>query len=171
MLAMGEFSACPAAEDPADVAAMDEKALLAPSRLITQEACEISRRAVQQTASEKVRDFARRAATRSESFDKKLTDLAKAAGGGEPQVGSKLLLQRLSAIEKLQGAAFDPDYLKLKLDFHGEHIAIYERLAKLVTTEPVRDFARDALAEVRAHLKSAQELAAPMIPHAKPLVK
>jgi predicted outer membrane protein len=160
-----------AAEELTDPATMNEKVLLAQVRLLKQEEMEISRRAVRQASSEKVRAFAKRVAARSEALDKKLTDLGKAAGVEKPQPGSKPLFERLNAIEKLQGEAFDADYLKLALDFHREHIVIYERLAKVATSEPLRNFAREALAEERSHLKTAEHLVAPLIPEAKPVEK
>jgi len=149
----------------------DQKALLSRARLLTQEELEISRRAMQQASSEEVRAFARRAAVRSEGLDKKLTDFGKAVGVEEPEPGTKPLFERLNTIEKVRGEAFDPDYLKLMLDFHREHVVIYERLLKIAATELLRDFARDSLAEERTHLKTLQILAAPLIPEVEPVEK
>jgi putative membrane protein len=162
---------CGACEPSSNLETMDQKALLSRARLLTQEELEISRRAMQQAASGEVRAFAKRAAARSEELDKNLTDIGKTAGVEEPEPGSKPLFERLNAIEKVQGEAFDPDYLKLMLDFHGDYTVIYERLLKIGTTEALRDFARASLAEERTHLKIVQKLAAPLIPEAEPAEK
>jgi predicted outer membrane protein len=155
----------------AQPAAMNESALFARARLLTQEELEISRRGVRQAGSEKVRAFAKRAAEQSETLDKKLVELGQVVGLEGPEPGTSPLVERLNVIEKLHGEAFDADYLKLVIDFHHEHIEIYERLLKHATTASLRDFARAALTDERAHLKAAQELAAPLIPEAKPAAK
>jgi len=146
---------------------MSEAALLAKARQLTQEEFELSKVAVRKAGAEKVKAFARRAAEREEQLDKKLTDLAAAAGVTEPQKISQPMQQRLNMIEKLEGEAFDPDYLKMLLDFHREHVLIYEQLAKRADDAKLRDFAREALASERSHLKTVETLAAPLIPEVK----
>ena len=171
VFALCSVGTCCACEQSSNLETMDQKALLSRARLLTQEELEISRRAMQQAASEEVRAFAKRAAARSQDLDKKLTELGKTVGVEEPEPGTKPLFERLNAIEKVRGEAFDPDYLKLMLDFHREHVVIYERLLKIATTELLRDFARDSLAEERTHLKTVQLLAAPLIPEVEPVEK
>ena len=53
------------------------------------------------------------------------------------------------------------------LDFHREHVLIYEQLAKRADDAKLRDFAREALASERSHLKTVETLAAPLIPEVK----
>ncbi len=143
---------------------MSQPELLAKSLQLTQEELALSRIAVRQAHNEKVKAFAQRAAAREEEIDKKLTALAAAAGVSEPKKVSEPMQQRLDVIEKLRGEAFDPDYLKLLLDFHRLHVRIYEQLAKRAADEKLRDFAREAGASEQAHLKAVIELASPLIP-------
>jgi predicted outer membrane protein len=170
LLALGCLSHADAPEERPKPEILNEKEVLARLRLLTQEELEISRQARERAAGEKVRDFATWSASGSEELDKKLTDLARDLGVDVPP-GSKPLFQRLEAIKKLRGEAFDVDYLILVIDFHGEHVALYERLAKVATSDRLREFARKALALERAHLKAAQNLAAPSVPEVKPCVR
>ena len=155
-------------EGPIQADKVNEKELLARAHQLTQEVFELSKIAVKKAAAEKDAQFARRAVERGEEMDKRLTELAAEAGVSEPEKIPRPMQERLTAIEKLEGEAFDPDYLKMMLDLHGEHILVLEQLAKRADTEKLRVFAREALAGERAQLNAAKKLAAPDIPDAKP---
>jgi predicted outer membrane protein len=164
LLAFAGENALAENDPPLRPAKMTETALLARARQITQEELELSRIALRKAEAEKVKAFARRAAERAGELDRKLSALAAAAGVTEPEKISPPMQERLAAIEKLTGEMFDPDYLKMLLDFHRAHILIYEELAKRAADAKLRDFAREALITERAHLKTIETLAAPLIP-------
>src|SRR4051794_3708841 len=82
-----------------DVKNADDSALLARARLLTQEELELSRRAIRQGGSEKVRQLAKDSVAQCAELDKRLTDLATENGVPQPEPGSKPLFQRLDAIE------------------------------------------------------------------------
>ena len=147
---------------------MSEKALLAKARQLTQEEFELSKLAVNKAGSAKVKAFAELAVKHGEELDKKLTELAGESGVTEPRKISQPMQERLSVIGKLQGEAFDPDYLTMMLDMQRSNIAILEELAKRAEDLKLRSFAREALTTERARLKKAEALAAPEVPEASP---
>lgn len=160
-----------AAQEPIKPADMSEKALLAKARQLTQEELELSRIALKKAGSEKVKQFAARAAKRGEELDAKLTELAAGAGVTEPRRISEAMQERLTAIEKLSGEAFDPDYLDMLIDMQGNNVRLLEELARRADDPKLREFARDAAVKERAQLEAAQKLAAPDLPEVKPEAK
>ena len=156
------------AQEPIKPAEMSEKALLAKARQLTQEEFELSKIAVKQAGSEKVKQFAERAAKRGEELDAKLTELAAGAGVTEPRKISEPMQERLTAIEKLKGEAFDPDYLDMLIDMQGNNVLVLQELAKRADDAKLREFAREAAATERTQRSAAQKLAAPEVPHVKP---
>lgn len=155
------------AQEPIKPAEMGEKALLAKARQLIREEIELSKVALTQAGSEKVKQFAARAVKHDEALDAKLTPLAAAAGVTEPRKLSAPMQERLIAIQKLQGQSFDPDYLKMVLDMQGNHLLVLQALAKRADDPKLRDFAREAAETVRADRNAARELAAADLPHAQ----
>ncbi len=167
-IALGGFCAALGQENgPLEPEKMSESALLAKARQLTQEELELSKIALRKADGEKVKKLARRAVEREVDLDKKLTVLAADAGVQEPMKISPAMQQRLTAIEKLRGEAFDVDYLKILLEFHRAHVLIYGQLAKRAAHTKLREFSVTALASERAHLKTIEDLAAPLIPEVK----
>ena len=114
-----------------------------------------------------MKQFAIRAAKRGEELEAKLTALAATAGVSEPQKLSAPMQERLTAIGKLKGGSFDPDYLKMLLDMQGNNVLVLEELAKRADDPKLREFARETAATERTDRQAAQELAAADLPHAK----
>lgn len=155
------------AQETLDPAKMSEAALLAKARQLVQEEFELSRLAARQAGTEKVRQFAERSEKRLQELDAELTTRAAGAGVTEPTKISESMQQRLSAIEKIQGAAFDPDYLDMLADMQGNNVAVLEELAKRADDPKLRDLARDAAAAERAQRDAARKLLARDVPDAK----
>jgi predicted outer membrane protein len=153
-----------ATEEPVKPEKMSERELLARARQLVQEELELSKLATTKSGSDKVKQFAGRAAEQDEESDKKLTELAAEEGVTAAEKISKPMLERLAAIGKLQGQTFDPDYLKMLLDLYGENILILEEIAKRTNHPKLREYAREALTQKRAQRKEVQKLAAPEIP-------
>jgi putative membrane protein len=155
------------AQEPLDPAKMSEAALLAKARQLVQEEFELTRLAARKAGTSKVRQFAERAEERLQKLDAELTTRAATAGVTEPQKISESMQQRLSAIEKIQGAAFDPDYLDMLIDMQANNIAILDELAKRADDPQLRDLARDAVAAERAQRDAARKLVVREVPDAK----
>ena len=156
------------AQEPITPAEMSEKALLAKARQLLQEEHQLSKIAVVQAGSEKVKQFATRTLKRGEELEAKLSALAASAGVTEPQKLSAPMQERLTAIGKLKGGSFDPDYLKMLLDMQGNNVLVLEELARRADDPKLREFARETAAAERADRQAARKLAAADLPHAQP---
>ena len=162
------FAGAVVAEEAIQPGKMSDPELLARTRQLTQEAFELSKVAVQKGGSGKVQQLARREVESGEIYDKRLTDLAAEAGVTQPEKISRPMQERLTAIEKMSGDAFDADYLSMLLDLHREHILVLEEFTKRTVNAKLRDYVADALAFERTQLRAIQALAAPEIPSGTP---
>lgn len=155
------------AQESLDPARMSEASLLAKARQLVQEEFELTRLAARKAGTDKVRQFADRAEKRLRELDAELTTRAASAGITEPQKISEPMQQRLSAIGKIQGAAFDPDYLGMLIDMQANNIAVLDELGKRTGDPKLRDLARDAADDERAQRDVARKLVIREVPEAK----
>jgi putative membrane protein len=68
--------------------------------------------------------------------------------------------EALSRIGRLQGAAFDREYMQQQVKAHERAVDLFERRGKATTNSKVKTFINDTLPELRKQLKEAREVAA-----------
>ena len=119
---------------------------------------EIAKLADKRAASSKVKDFA---ADLVKDHQKCFENLAQATKNRKISVvagfekDAKAEMDRLS---KLEGAAFDREFIACVIKSHKDGIAMFEAEANEGKNAEIRQFANDALPTLREHLKRAQEV-------------
>lgn len=114
--------------------------------------------AEKRAANPKVKEFAARMIKDHTAANKKLVAAAKnqrvAVVAGFDRESRKMFME----LSKLQGEAFDREYMKMMVDDHEKDVAMVEEFAKKATDPEIKKFCEDTLPTLREHLKMAKEV-------------
>jgi putative membrane protein len=154
----------------------DQKPLKAPSEADTRFALaaaeggmlevELGRLASTKTANVEVQEFASRMVTDHSRGNAELTEIASGRSLMLPtQEQVKAKHQELIAkLEKLEGAAFDREYMAAMVKDHDKDVALFEKQAKNGRDVALAEFARKTLPTLREHQKMAKQIDAKVSP-------
>jgi putative membrane protein len=109
-------------------------------------------------ASDSVKAYAKRLIDQRAPADEALQKLADERGIRLPQespLARKSLLEKLT---KLDGKAFDRTFLRAMVDIQESDVALFKRQLDYGADEKIKDFAKENLPAIEAHLKSGREL-------------
>jgi putative membrane protein len=121
---------------------------------------ELGRLASTKAASADVKDFAARMVTDHSKGNAELTEIASGKNLMLPtqeQVKGKHQ-GMISKLEKLEGAAFDREYMSAMVKDHDKDVALFEKQAKNGRDAALRAFAEKTLPTLREHQKMAKQV-------------
>jgi putative membrane protein len=121
------------------------------------EEVELGRMAESQAASADVKQFGQRMVTDHGKANDELKAIAQKSGTSVPQELSKKQQSDKARLAKLDGAAFDKEYMKMMVADHKEDIAEFEKEARAGKDADVKAFASKTLPTLNEHLHMAQE--------------
>jgi putative membrane protein len=104
-----------------------------------------------------VKDFGRMLATDHKMSNDKAKVLATKVGATVPSEPKKDAKDEYDKLTKLNGAAFDKEFVSHMVDDHKKDISEYEKAAK-DSNPDVAKFAQDTLPTLHHHLETAQSL-------------
>src|SRR5215210_6116902 len=115
-----------------------------------------SQSALQQSQNNQVRDFAQRMI----QDHIKASDQLKAAAQGQtvPTTPDAEHAQMLQQLNGASGGDFDRRYVQLQLTGHQEAVALFDQYAQNGDNPQLKQFAQQALPDLREHLQMAQQL-------------
>lgn len=109
-------------------------------------------------ANPRVKEFAARMVRNHTDGNKKLADAARnlkvAVVAGFDAESRKMYMD----LSKLQGDAFDRQYMKMMVEDHEKDVAMVEEFEKKAMDPQIKKFCEDVLPTLREHLKLAKEL-------------
>jgi putative membrane protein len=111
-------------------------------------------------ASADVKNFAKMMMTDHAKVRDALLERAKAAKLAVVQGLEGGYKEKVSRLSKLEGAAFDREYMKTMVEGHQHAVKAFEAHAKSATDPDLRKLLTDTLPRVREHLKHAQQIQA-----------
>lgn len=121
---------------------------------------ELGRLASTKTANTEVKEFASRMVTDHSKGNAELTEIAGSKSLMLPtqeQVKAKHQAM-IAKLEKLEGAAFDREYMAAMVKDHDKDVALFEKQAKNGRDAALRGFAEKTLPVLREHQKMAKQL-------------
>ena len=121
---------------------------------------ELGRLASTKAASAEVKDFASRMVTDHSKANAELTELASGKGltlSTQEQVKAKHQ-GMFAKLEKLEGAAFDREYMSARVKDHDKDVALFEKQAKNGRDAALTAFAEKTLPTLREHQKMAKQV-------------
>jgi putative membrane protein len=121
---------------------------------------ELGRLASEKAASAEVKDFASRMVTDHSKGNAELTEIAGSKSLMLPtqeQVKGKHQAM-IAKLSKLEGAAFDREYMSAMVKDHDKDVALFEKQAKNGRDAALRAFAEKTLPVLREHQKMAKQL-------------
>jgi putative membrane protein len=148
----------------------DQKPLKAPAEADTRFALtaaeggmlevELGRLASTKATNAEVKEFAARMVTDHSKGNAELTEIASTKGLQLPtqeQVRAKHQAA-IDKLEKLEGAAFDREYMAAMVKDHDKDVALFEKQAKNGRDVALRGFAEKTLPTLREHQKMAKQI-------------
>jgi putative membrane protein len=111
-------------------------------------------------ASADVKSFAKMMITDHGKVRDALLERAKAAKLAVVQGLEGDYKDKVARLKKLEGAAFDREYMKTMVEDHQKALMAFEKHSKTATDPELRKLLSDTLPRVREHLKHAQEVSA-----------
>ena len=121
------------------------------------EEVELGRMAQNQAASADVKRFGERMVTDHGKAGDDLKAAAQKSGMEIPAELSKKQQSDKARLAKLNGAAFDKEYMKMMVADHKEDVAEFEKEASSGTDANIKDFASKTLPTLKEHLQMAQQ--------------
>ena len=122
------------------------------------EEVELGRLATNQAASADVKQFGQRMVTDHSKANDELKAVAQKGGETLPQELSKKQQADKARLEKLNGAAFDKEYMKMMVADHKQDVAEFEKEASSGKDADVKAFASSTLPTLKEHLSMAQDV-------------
>lgn len=111
-----------------------------------------------QGSSDMVKQFGKRMANDHMKAGAELATAAAADGLTVPTSPSAKQKTTESRMKAMQGARFDKAYANAMIKDHRETVALFEREAKMGSSEKVKAFAQETLPTLNDHLKMAEDL-------------
>jgi putative membrane protein len=109
--------------------------------------------------SQAVKDFAAMIIKDHTAADQKLQSIANAENISLPSHDSMKEGAEYAKLKVLSGDTFDKSYIKGQIHAHRQAIAAFRKEMSFGSDDQLKDFARDTLPTLEAHLKQARELA------------
>jgi putative membrane protein len=154
----------------------DQKPLKAPAEADTRFALtaaeggmlevELGRMASAKASNAEVKEFAAKMVTDHSKANAELTEIASTKNLALPtqeQVKAKHQAM-IAKLEKLEGAAFDREYMTAMVKDHDKDVALFEKQAKNGRDAALQAFAAKALPTLREHQKMAKQVSAKVAP-------
>jgi putative membrane protein len=114
--------------------------------------------AVERGASEEVKKFGRHMVKDHTKANKELADLANKKGLKVATDADAEQQKKMSQLLKLDGPAFDREYMMSQIKDHKEVIALFEKQMREGQDEDLKKWAGETLPRLREHLKMAEEI-------------
>ena len=118
---------------------------------------ELGRLATQNAASDKVKQFGQRMMDDHGKANDALKSLAQAEGVTLPTQLDSKHEKEIQRLQKLTGAEFDREYMKMMVSDHRKDIREFEHEARRGEDPEVKAFAEKALPTLREHLNMAEQ--------------
>ena len=109
-------------------------------------------------SSAEVKSFATRMVQDHQKAGEQLKSISSAKGATPPGQLSKKDQSELDKLGKLQGAAFDKEYVKVQLAAHKDAVALFGSESKSGKDAELKQFASNTLPTLQDHLKMVQQL-------------
>jgi putative membrane protein len=119
---------------------------------------ELGKVAQQRASDAKVKQFAERMVTDHGKANDELKGIATRKGVNLPSSPDKETQQMSEKLQRLQGPAFDREYMKHMVSDHKKDVAEFDKQAKSGKDADVKQFAAKTLPIIQDHLKMAQEI-------------
>jgi len=119
---------------------------------------ELGRRAVQQGASDVVKQFGQRMVDDHSKTNTELMSLASSKGVTLPTEIDEKHRREMAKIANLTGADFDRAYAKMMLSDHKKDVSAFEKQSMKGTDPDIKAFATKILPTLQEHLQMAQAL-------------
>ena len=120
---------------------------------------QLSKLADRQSRNDKVKEFAQMMIDDHTKANQKVADLLKARKLAVIAGTEKDFKDASAKLSKLEGEAFDREYMQVMVQDHKEAVALFENQTKSGKDADVISFAKDNLPTIRHHLEHAQKLA------------
>jgi putative membrane protein len=118
---------------------------------------ELGRLAVQNAASDQVKQFGQRMVDDHGKANDELKSLAQAEGVSLPTELDAKHAREVQKFQKLTGAQFDREYMKMMVEDHHKDIKAFEHEAKRGDDPEVKAFADKTLPTLKEHLSMADQ--------------
>jgi len=112
--------------------------------------------AQQKAGNDAVKQFGSRMVQDHGKANDELKQIAGAQGVQLPDSLDKKHMQEMQKLQKLEGAAFDREYMKHMVDDHKKDVAAFEKESKSGKNAELKGFAAKSLPTLQEHLKLAQ---------------
>jgi len=147
------FERFPAEKDPAN----DQEFLV---RGLAHEVAEVkfAEQTARKASNEEVKQFATRMAQDHGKLRAGFLDRAKAMKIAVVEGFEKHHKDTAERLSKMEGLAFDREYLDIVIDTHEQSIKLYETWSKNAKDEGLRNIAAQGLTMCKAHLEEAKKL-------------
>ena len=119
---------------------------------------ELGRRAVQQGASDAVKQFGQRMVDDHSKANTELMSLASSKGVTLPTEIDEKHRREMAKVANMTGADFDRAYAKMMLSDHKKDVSAFEKQSMKGTDADIKAFATKALPTLQEHLQMAQAL-------------
>jgi putative membrane protein len=120
---------------------------------------ETGRIATERASNPDVKKFAQQMIEDHGKANRELSDLAGKKGFTVPEQTSDDHRKMATDLAELQGADFDRKYVGMMVKDHVKAVALFEENAKLAKDADLRAFAEKMTPDLKAHLKTARNLA------------
>lgn len=117
---------------------------------------ELGKLAEQKAADPQVKAFAQRMVQDHTKANQELMELARSKGVTPPATLDRGHRRDADKLAKLQGAAFDREFMKHMLDDHKETVEDFEKAARSANDPELKDFAARTLSTLQEHKQIAQ---------------
>ena len=114
--------------------------------------------AMDHASSSDVKDFASRMVSDHQQADDKLDKIAADKGVNESDTLSAKDQAEVSKLSKLEGKAFDREYIKSQLAAHKAAVALFKKESKSANDNDLRQFAASTLPTLEDHLQLVEQL-------------
>jgi len=121
------------------------------------EEVELGRLAAQNAASDKVKQFGQRMVDDHSKANDELKSLAQAEGVTLPSQLDSKHEKEVQRLQKLSGAEFDHEYMKMMVGDHHKDVREFEHESRIGEDPEVKAFAEKTLPTLREHLKMAEQ--------------
>jgi putative membrane protein len=117
---------------------------------------ELGQLAQQKASSDQVKQFGARMAQDHSKANEELKQLATSKGVQVPASLDKDAQKDKAKLEKLSGADFDREYMKMMVDDHKDDVSAFEKTAKSGKDPELKSFAAKTLPTLQEHKQLAQ---------------
>jgi len=118
----------------------------------------LSEQAQKRASNAQVKQFAEHMVRDHNKANDKLLAFARDMKLGVVQGLDKTWRERLETFSRLEGAAYDRDYMKQQVQEHEKAVQLFEAESRSGTNAALKAFAAETLPTIRTHLKKAREI-------------